>query len=33
MGKLSDEDKKKILNYLRKNNNDNPLVVGYYENE
>jgi hypothetical protein len=33
MGKISNEEKKKILNYLRTNNIDNPLVSEYYEKE
>ena len=31
MGKISNEEKKKILNYLKLNYKDNPLVSEYYE--
>jgi len=31
MGKISNEEKKKILNYLKANYKDNPLVSEYYE--
>jgi hypothetical protein len=31
MGKISDEEKKKILKYLKTNYKDNPLVAEYYE--
>jgi hypothetical protein len=33
MGKLSSEEKKKILDYLKNNYSDNPLVADYYEKE
>jgi hypothetical protein len=33
MGKISDEEKKKILNYLKQNYKDNPLVAEYYEKD
>ncbi len=33
MGKISDKEKKKILNYLKTNYKDNPLVAEYYEKD
>jgi hypothetical protein len=33
MNKISNDDKKKILNYLKKNFKNNPLVLEYYEKE
>ena len=33
MNQISNDDKKKILKYLRKNYEDNPLVTEYYEKE
>jgi hypothetical protein len=33
MGNISNEEKKKILNYLKKNYKDNPLVAEYYEKD
>jgi len=32
MNKISNDDKKKIIKYLKKNLKDNPLVSEYYEN-
>jgi len=32
MNKISNDDKKKILKYLKKNLKDNPLVAEYFEN-
>ena len=33
MGKLTEEDKKKIQKILKNNCKDNPLVSGYYVKE
>jgi hypothetical protein len=33
MNKISYNDKKKILNYLKKNLKDNPLVAEYFVKE
>jgi hypothetical protein len=33
MNKISNNDKKKILKYLKKNLKDNPLVLDYFEND